>query len=198
MNLVALLVVLTIGLSAVSGYFQDATDAFMNRVNTADDTLGSRAGSQFIGFINYISDAGLFGYGVGALHPAAANLVPEGNSFWWISPLDWTSFEDEFSRTLVELGVVGFALYITFRISLIVKSLKLVSSCAETWKPAAGVSATVIAASLTNTFIYNVNANLWVWYFVGVLYAVAAQSVVRARALESWVSPPSNLGQSAT
>lgn len=183
LSFVGLLVVLTIGLSAVSGYFQDATDAFMNRVNTAGDSLGSRAGATFLGFMNYIFDAGLFGFGVGSLHPAAATLVPGGETFWWLNPLDWNEFEDEFSRILVELGIVGFLLYMTFRISLMVRLLKMALICGETWRPVAVVSASVIASSLTISFVYNVNENLWVWYFVGVSYAVAALSEVQVPAL---------------
>src|SRR5262249_20084043 len=104
------------------------------------------------------------------------NLVPAGETFWWISPIEWTDFEDEFSRILVELGIIGFGLYMIYRISLMIRSFQIAAVSAEEFRPAAVLSALMIASSLTTSFVYNVNENLWMWYFVGVLYAVATAS----------------------
>ena len=175
-NLVALLVILTIGVSAAASYFQDATDAFVSRATGSGDTGGGRVGTTFLGFTGFVLEAGMFGFGVGALHPAAANLVPEGETYWWISPIEWMEFEDEFSRILVELGIIGFGLYMIYRISLMIRSFQIAAGFEDEFRPAAVLSALMIASSLTTSFVYNVNENLWTWYFVGVLYAVATAS----------------------
>jgi hypothetical protein len=96
------------------GLFGEAFDRLAERARTATDARARIIKLVSMPF-DFIGDAGLFGYGAAATHQAAPVLVPGGQSYYWLPTKD---FEEEAGRVMLELGGVGFLLYIALKIGV--------------------------------------------------------------------------------
>jgi hypothetical protein len=102
--------------SLTIGLFGDAFDRLAERHRLAGDTR-SRLNSLVLEPIDLLDEAGLFGFGAAASHQAAPVLVPGGQSFYWL-PNGWV--EGEPGRVMIELGGVGFLLYMALKLAICV------------------------------------------------------------------------------
>jgi hypothetical protein len=100
--------------SLAIGLFGEAFDRLAERTRRAGDNQ-RRIYDLVLGPVELLDEAGLFGYGAAASHQAASVLVPGGKSYYWL-PTTWV--EDEPSRVMIELGAVGFVLYIALKIGI--------------------------------------------------------------------------------
>jgi len=188
-------VLLLIFSSIVLSFFSYATEAFLDRVQTASvsDDAQSRVTSWFFNFIYYVGFGGTSGYGTGATHPAVAALVPGEIPYSWLYPVNWLHFEDEFSRIAIELGWVGLLLYFSFRVLLGMSMFRTNrDSTSELTAILGSVCCSVYAVSFGSSFIFDVTANFFVWYFVGLsLSAVMINRSYSARSRMAAARPSS-------
>ena len=96
------------------GLFGEAFDRLAERTRRAGDNQ-RRIYELVFRPVELMDEAGLFGYGAAASHQAASVLVPGGKSYYWL-PTTW--IEDEAGRVMIELGAVGFLLYIALKIGI--------------------------------------------------------------------------------
>lgn len=117
-------VVVSIVLVALSVVFQpDTWQALIQRATAVDDTE-QRLARAFTNAFDFFDDAGLFGFGVGSATLGALALVPDSLPYAWL-PIDNVFLEEESGRLVVELGIVGWLLYMLFRLALVVWAVKL-------------------------------------------------------------------------
>jgi hypothetical protein len=113
----ALLLVGVGTLFTVSMWFQPAYDAFVHRMTNASDAPWDRIFQHSADLGGFIDAAGLQGYGAGATHPGSDGLRQAfGLSESLLAPPD---SEAEYVRVLLELGVVGAAIWYVMRLYLL-------------------------------------------------------------------------------
>jgi hypothetical protein len=100
--------------SLAIGLFGDAFDRLAERHRISGDTR-ARLNSLVLEPIDLLDEAGLFGLGAAASHQAAPVLVPGGQSFYWL-PNGWV--EGEPGRVMIELGGVGFLIYMALKLAV--------------------------------------------------------------------------------
>ncbi len=119
----ASIVALISALLAFGLYFQDAAwEAMYQRYDAARDEGTPRIVTAFTNAFAQMEISGLIGFGTGATNLAAVALVPPT-----IQPYSWLPvlFEEESGRIVLELGVIGWILSITFRLLLLAFNLSL-------------------------------------------------------------------------
>jgi hypothetical protein len=96
------------------GLFGEAFDRLAERTRRASDAQ-RRIYEMVVKPVDFLDEAGLFGFGAASTHQAAPVLVPGGVSYYWLPTRD---FEDEAGRVMLELGGFGFLLYIALKIGV--------------------------------------------------------------------------------
>jgi hypothetical protein len=83
--------------------------------------------TNFTNAFNFFDKAGLLGFGAGSTHQASAYLVTSQPPYSWLPPgIESLGFEQESGRLVLELGVVGWALSLVFRLAGFILSVNLI------------------------------------------------------------------------
>nr|HRC86798.1 hypothetical protein [Thermoanaerobaculia bacterium] len=159
------------GLLAVALNFvgTDAVEAFYARASTATDVSGRVIGPFTQPFV-MAGRAGLLGYGIGASHQTA-EAVTKG-----VLPYSWLRgnfAEDEPSRVMLELGPLGFLAVYFVRLALIVVALAQVFQLRRPFYRAVATSSVLVfLAHLPGAVVFNITADVYFWFFAGLLVLV--------------------------
>lgn len=146
----------------------DAVEAFYIRAASATDA-GSRVLSPFIRPFELAETAGVAGYGIGATHQAAEAVTKRLIPYSWLPGI---ILEDEPSRIMLELGIFGFFATYVLRISLIIISLYQVFVLRTRFHHAIATSCVLFfLAHLPGGVVFNVTADVYYWFFAGLLLA---------------------------
>lgn len=164
---------LLLALGLVAGFIgftaPDAVEAFYGRAAGSTDVT-ARMISPFIQPFRILDSAGLFGFGIGATHQAAGAITPGMRQYSWI-PVG--PVEAETGRVMLELGGLGFLLIYAVRIYLIWFSFQQVFLLRSTFHRAvATASLLFFLAQLPGAVVFNVTADLYYWFFAGLLLLV--------------------------
>lgn len=106
----------------------DVWGALINRFLTSSVVPGDsiRYWTIFTNAFVFFDVAGLFGFGVGAASQAAPFLVSDLDPYSWLpTGIAALGFEEESGRLVLELGVLGWGLGLSFRIALVLLSIKI-------------------------------------------------------------------------
>jgi len=154
---------------ALSYAAPQAIEAFQDRALGSEDSR-SRFSAPFLAPFVVISDAGPFGYGIGATHQTAA-AVTKG-----VVPYSWLNghiTEVESGRVMLELGPVGFLLVYWVRIYLIFFALSQVFKLRTGFHRAVAISAFLFfLAELPGGVVFDVTTDVYLWFFGGLLMTV--------------------------
>lgn len=162
-----------LGLSLVAALVNqvgsDAIGAFYGRAAGSGDML-ERVITPFMQPLNMLYPSGFLGYGIGATHQTA-EAVTRG-----IEPYSWLGdnrVEDEPGRVMLELGPFGFFFIYLVRMHLVLKALEQVFRLRTSFGRAIATScALFFLAHLPGGVVFNVTADVYYWYFVGLLLCV--------------------------
>lgn len=147
----------------------DAIGAFYGRAAGSSD-LGSRMIGPILGPINTLEPAGLTGVGIGATHQTAAAVTKSLPPYSWLRGI---LLEDEPSRIMLELGLVGFLLIYFVRVYLVIFALQQVFLLRTTFHRAVATSCVLFfLAHLPGGIVFNVTAGVFYWFFAGLLMTV--------------------------
>lgn len=168
--------------SLISAVGADAVGAFRSRAAGSSDIAG-RVVEPFVNPIRIAPDVGLLGYGTGATHQMAEVVTPRAPF-----PYSWLGFhhyEDEPSRIMVELGVLGFFVFFAARALLVALALRAVFVLKRPLPRSLALSALLLFLSqLTGGVVFNVTGGLYYWFFGGLL--MLCYRLDRDARVESW------------
>ena len=145
-------------------FFGEAFERLGKRAAQAGDTKG-RIESLVLQPFWFIDYGGFIGFGAAATHQAAPVLVPGGGSYYW---LPTRNFEDEAGRVMLELGAVGFALYIAVKVSVCIAAYNYISRYRQS-VPMVLPAAFLLMATccLTTGMIFNSVGSSFYWGLFG-------------------------------
>lgn len=178
-------------LSVVNFVGSDAVEAFRARAAGSSD-VASRVLQPFVTPVRIAPDIGLFGYGTGATHQMAEAVSPSIVPYSWLGP---HHYEDEPSRVMVELGLVGFVAFFAVRLGLVVLALGAVFRLTRPLPRALALSCLLLfLGQLVGGVVFNVTGGVFYWWFAGLLFAAerleteALRSAAAARATAAGAS----------
>ncbi|HVS62079.1 MAG TPA: hypothetical protein VMT85_01120 [Thermoanaerobaculia bacterium] len=156
----------------------EAAEAFYQRATQSTDTVG-RIFEPFKSPIDAFDRAGLFGVGIGATHQTAVAVTPGQRPYSW---LEGAMIEAEPGRVMLELGIVGFVLNYALRFYLVVVAFQQIWTLRGSFHRAIAISAFLFfLVSIPGGMVFNVTADLYYWFFAGLLTLVMRLDL-RARA----------------
>jgi hypothetical protein len=164
---------LMIGLGLLAAFLSyagpQAIEAFQGRALGSEDAT-ARFAAPFLAPAEIISDAGPFGYGIGATHQTAAAVTKGIPPYSWLNGL---VTEVESGRVMLELGPVGFLLVYWMRFYLIFFALRQAFQMRTAFHRAVASSAFLFfLAELPGGVVFDVTTDIYFWFFVGLLTAV--------------------------
>ena len=153
-------------LSLVNVVGSDAVEAFRARAAGTSD-VRERILLPFVNPLRIAPEIGLLGYGTGATHQMAEAVTESLLPYSW---LDHHQYEDEPSRVLVELGLVGFVAFFAFRAGLVLLGLRAVFRLSRPMPRALALSCLLLfLGQLTGGVVFNVTGGVYYWFFAGLL-----------------------------
>jgi hypothetical protein len=148
---------------------QDAINAFYGRAQGVSDVSG-RIKSPLLSPLLLMPDAGFLGFGIGATHQTAAALAPSIMPYSWLRGL---LVEAESGRIMIELGPLGFLLVYFTRLYLSVFAFRQVMALRTRFHRAVATAAFLVSlAALPGGIVFDVTADLFYWFFFGLLLLV--------------------------
>jgi hypothetical protein len=160
----------------------DAVQAFRGRLAGSED-IQSRIVTPLTIPFEIIPEAGPMGYGIGATHQTAAAVTTGIVPYSWLHGIE---VESESGRIMIELGPVGFFLVYFVRIYLIAFALRQVLTLRTTFHRAVATGSLLFfLAQLLGSIVFDITADLYFWFFGGLLFLVMRldqQAVRRAAA----------------
>lgn len=158
------------------GLFGDAFDRLAERTRTSGDTR-SRFENVVLQPFQFLELAGLFGYGAAATHQAAPALVPGGASYYWLPRV---YFEDEPGRVMLEMGGVGFLLYLALKISVCTAVFHYIRTYGYAVPLAIPVSCLLMATScIVGSVLFSSVGSSFYWGMLGLHVAQADATAPR-------------------
>ncbi len=165
----------------------DAIGAFYGRASGSSDLVGRMTG-PILGPINTLDEAGLAGVGIGATHQTAAAVTKDLAPYSWLRGI---LLEDEPSRIMLELGLLGFLLVYFVRVYMVIFALQQVFLLRTTFHRAVATSCVLFfLAHLLGSIVFNVTSGVFYWFFAGLLMAVLRLDATLAPARAAAVPRP--------
>ena len=153
-------------LSLVNVVGSDAVEAFRARAAGSSD-VRERILLPFVNPFRIAPEIGLVGYGTGATHQMAEAVTESLVPYSW---LDHHQYEDEPSRVMVELGLVGFVAFFAFRLGLVLLGLRAVFRLSRPLPRGLALSSLLLfLGQLTGGVVFNVTGGVYYWFFGGLL-----------------------------
>ncbi|HKI02150.1 MAG TPA: hypothetical protein VKK31_09225 [Thermoanaerobaculia bacterium] len=160
-----------------------AVTAFSQRASSED--VSSRLTFPFVSPAHMLPYAGLFGYGIGATHQAAATLTGGIQNPWLIN----VTPEAETGRVMLELGPLGFFTVYLVRLALAFFAFRQALRLRVLFHRAVAISALLfLLVQIPGGIIFDVTAGVYYWFLAGLVFlavrldrqAVLARSSVLA------------------
>jgi hypothetical protein len=165
-TMVRLLVGLGLLAAGLTSAGDQAVTAFSQRVSSSED-VASRFTSPFVAPVHMLSYAGLFGYGIGSTHQAAAALVGGTTNDWLgnIAP------ESESGRVMLELGPAGFFLVYFTRLMLALFTLRQALRLRTPFHRAVALSALLfLLIQIPGGTVFDVTSGVYYWFLGGLVF----------------------------
>ena len=144
----------------------EAVQAFSHRASHADDPVERLLGPMTQA-IEAISNAPIFGMGIGVTHNSALSVMG-ALELWWLDAN--LVFEGETARVAVELGAIGFVLVYALRIVIVAFALRCVFSYKDQAYRCLGIAMVAnLSLGLIVPVVNNVTAGLYYWGSLGLL-----------------------------
>ena len=139
-------------------------DALQERAENASDR-DTRVNSILMDPVRKIPVGGLVGYGTGSTHQGAGFLAPEGR----IS-IPGVHYEGEFGRVIIELGVVGGALYLTLKLMIAWLAWLALLRATTPWHTLLGILtfSTVFLPVISGMIVFNHISGAIYWLCAGI------------------------------
>lgn len=151
-------------LLAVWLLFGSAVSAFVERARSSGD-VGYRIFDTLTTPFLFAEYAGLGGYGAASTHQATRILVQDIPEYSW---LPTTDFEEEPERVMLELGVIGFALFYLLKVALTWSAWRTAHRLRDPDLRVIAVSVCLIQIGLLlSPVVFNVTAAFYYWFFAG-------------------------------
>jgi hypothetical protein len=148
----------------------DAVDAYLGRASESED-VRTRLLAPFYQPFDKFAESGLFGFGIGATHQTAAAVVKDQVPYSWLRGL---IVEDETGRVMIELGPLGFALVFWVRIYLSLLAFRYARRLRTRFHRAMATACLLFFVShLPAPVVFDVTADVYYWFFAGLLILVA-------------------------
>lgn len=165
---------------AVSYFAADALDAFNLRRATSDST-SERFWQAFAEPFDFADTAGVLGYGAGSTHQAAPALTGGDGSYSW---LPVRAFEGEPGRVMIEIGLIGFALFFFIKIAMCLLAYQtMVRGQTPAQVGLAGAALMFFAAHVYAPMVFNSTAGALYWFFGGVIALIRREQQPSLRPL---------------
>jgi len=146
-----------------------AYEGFSNRVSESGDSTISRLLAPFDQTAEALSEAPVFGVGIGTTHPSAMAIM--GTDWpWWLQGM---FTEAEMARVTVELGFVG--LFLTYLLRLLIAVVAFRSSLSfkdPVYRSFGIVLAIYLGLGVIGSIILNPTAGLYYWGSLGLVFAM--------------------------
>ncbi|HVR96918.1 MAG TPA: hypothetical protein VMW27_09905 [Thermoanaerobaculia bacterium] len=143
----------------------EAAEAFRGRASSAQD-FGGRVITPFMAPLDSIQWGGLFGFGIGATHQAAATLAGSAIPYW----TQGITVEAESGKVMLELGPIGFFLIYMARVYLIFYSFRQARRLRTRYhRTLATACFLFLLAQLPGYVVFDPTAGVLYWFFAGLL-----------------------------
>lgn len=165
----------------------EAAEAFRGRASSASD-VGGRMLAPLTAPLDSFRWGGLFGYGIGATHQAAATLAGSAVPYWTRG----ITVEVESGKVMLELGPIGFFLVYLTRVYLIFfafrQAIRLRTRYHRTLATACFL---YFLAQLPAYVVFDPTADVYYWFFAGLLMlAIRLDRQSDAAAMARAAAPP--------
>jgi hypothetical protein len=149
-------------------WFNDALDAFWQRVTTSD-SASERMTSSFVEPLLFLSDPEVLGYGAGATHPGGAGLRARfGLTEPSVAPPE---AENETVRVMLELGVFGFLVWYALKLYLILALWRTRVRTRNPFLKNLALAAFLVHSILfTGATVLNHTAHVYFWFMAGFIF----------------------------
>jgi hypothetical protein len=182
--------VLAIGVvaAALVWFGGDALNAFIGRATSASGDVQERLLAPLLAPLRLLPEVGIFGFGIGASHPAAAAVAPSIVPYSWLRGL---MTEGETGKIMLELGPVGFTLIYLARLVLLVTAFRHAQKLRTRFHRSLAIAAFLFfLAQIPGSPVFDVVSAVYFWYFAGLLMlAVRLDTLAVLRAREASASP---------
>jgi O-antigen ligase len=165
-------------------WFNDALDAFWQRVTTSD-SASERMTSSFVEPLLFLSDPEVLGYGAGATHPGGAGLRARfGLTEPSVAPPE---AENETVRVMLELGVFGFLVWYALKLYLILALWRTRVRTRNPFLKNLALAAFLVHSILfTGATVLNHTAHVYFWFMAGFIFLLPRlDSIVARESLEN-------------
>lgn len=162
---------LLLGLGLVAGALFSAGDqavtAFTQRASATED-VGSRFAAPFVAPVRMLPYAGLFGFGIGATHQAAAALTGQVVQNSWLASV---APEAESGRVMLELGPLGCFVVYLVRVALALFTFRQALRLRTIFHRAVATSALLFfLIQIPGGMIFEVTAGVYYWFLAGLVF----------------------------
>jgi hypothetical protein len=166
-----------------------AVTAFSQRASSSED-IASRLTFPFVSPVHMLPHAGLFGFGIGATHQAAAALTGGIQNAWLIN----VAPEAETGRVMLEIGPLGFFAVYLVRLALAAFAFRQALRLRLLFHRAVAISALLfLIVQIPGGIIFDVTAGVYYWFLAGLVFLAVRldrQAVLAARSAALAASRP--------
>jgi len=153
-------------------------DALQERAENASDR-DTRVNSMLMDPVKKIPVGGLVGYGTGSTHQGAGFLAPGGRI-----NISGVHYEGEFGRVIIELGVVGGALYFILKLMIAWLAWQALLRAATPWHTLLGILtfSALFLPVISGMIVFNHISGAIYWLCAGIaVWLWSKQEVLRRR-----------------
>ena len=179
-TLVRLLLGLGLLVAGLTSAGDQAVTAFSQRASGSED-LASRLTFPFVSPVHMLPYAGLFGFGIGATHQAAAALTGGIQNPWLLN----VTPEADTGRVMLELGPLGFLAVYLVRLALAFFAFRQALRLRTLFHRAVAISALLfLLVQIPGGIVFDVTAGLYYWFLGGLVFLAVRldrQAVLAAR-----------------
>ena len=115
------------------------------------------------------------GYGAGSTHQAATRLAPDQPAFSWLPDI---YLEEENGRVAVELGWIGFVVFLALKTVALLLAYSVLRNSRSSIELVVGAAAVVfLGAHILGEIVFNSTAAAFYWTVVGAVVYVRSQQL---------------------
>lgn len=165
--------------AAITTVFPQAYDAFYTRTFGGEDRVNEGL-SRISGALDFpfkeASYAGAFGYGIGLTQNAVPALIKRLNLRIADTPIP-VSYEGEPGRVMLELGMVGYALYTLLRLILLLTLCRICMMIRDSESKILAIATlgALIFPLLLGGAVVSHTQNVYQWFLIGMMLALFNQ-----------------------
>ena len=148
---------------------EEAFTAFSERASGSHD-FSARLISPFRSPFQVLPYTGVLGYGIGATHQAATAVTKGIVPYSWLGGV---ATESESGRVMMELGLLGFILVYSVRLSLAIFTFRQALRLRTVFHRAVAISALLFfLVQIPGGVVFEVTAGVYYWFLAGLVFLV--------------------------